>query len=153
MGSITLLFTLTIAASAVLPGQGIITTMAGVQFASCGPLGDGGPATSAQLCGAQTPAVDVSGNIYFFDYGNARIRRIAPDGTITTIAGTGVHGTSGDGGPALSATLGSISQMAWSNLVIASNGSGGTGTPVASGAGHLCFGDSQAYKIRCLSLD
>ncbi|HTD43109.1 MAG TPA: hypothetical protein VK687_02970, partial [Bryobacteraceae bacterium] len=81
MGSITILFTLLITASAVLPGQGIITTMAGVQFASCGPLGDGGPATSAQLCGAQSPAVDASGNIYFFDYGNARIRKIAPDGT------------------------------------------------------------------------
>src|SRR5579863_1910210 len=135
MGSITLLFTLTIAASAVLPGQGIITTMAGVQFASCGPLGDGGPATSAQLCGAQTPAVDVSGNIYFFDYGNARIRKITPDGTITTIAGTGAHGASGDGGPAMNATLGGISQMA-----------------VDPSGQHLCFGDAQAYRIRCITL-
>jgi hypothetical protein len=135
MGSITILFTLLITASAVLPGQGIITTMAGVQFASCGPLGDGGPATSAQLCGAQSPAVDASGNIYFFDYGNARIRKIAPDGTITTIAGTGVHGSSGDGGPALNATLGGIFQMA-----------------VDPSGQHLCFGDAQAYKIRCITL-
>jgi large repetitive protein len=135
MGSIAILFTLLITASAALPGQGIITTMAGVQFASCGPLGDGGPATSAQLCGAQSPAVDASGNIYFFDYGNARIRKIAPDGTITTIAGTGVHGSSGDGGPALNATLGGISQMA-----------------VDPSGQHLCFGDAQAYKIRCITL-
>jgi large repetitive protein len=135
MGSIAILFTLLLAASAALPGQGIITTMAGVQFASCGPLGDGGPATSAQLCGAQTPAVDASGNIYFFDYGNVRIRKITPNGTITTIAGTGVHGSSGDGGPALNATLGGIFQMA-----------------VDPSGQRLCFGDAQAYKIRCIAL-
>src|ERR1041385_3759021 len=75
MRPIAIFFTLLIAASSVLPGQGVITTMAGVQFASCGPRGDGGPATSAQLCGAQSPAIDASGNIYFFDYGNARIRK------------------------------------------------------------------------------
>src|SRR5579864_4016580 len=135
MGFIAILFTLLISTSAVLPGQGIITTMAGTQFTSCGALGDGGPATSAQLCGAQSPAVDASGNVYFFDYGNARIRRVAPDGTITTIAGTGAHGASGDGGPALSATLGGISQMA-----------------VDPSGQHLCFGDAQAYRIRCITL-
>ena len=135
MRPIAILFPLLIAASAALPGQGVITTMAGVQFASCGPVGDGGPATSAQLCGAQSPAIDASGNVYFFDYGNARIRKIAPDGTITTIAGTGVHGSSGDGGPALNATLGGIFQMA-----------------VDPSGQHLCFGDAQAYKIRCITL-
>jgi hypothetical protein len=135
MRPIAIFFALLISTSAILPGQGIITTMAGVQFANCGPLGDGGPATSAQLCAAKSPAVDASGNIYFFDYGNARIRKITPDGTITTIAGTGVHGSSGDGGPALNATLGGIFQMA-----------------VDPSGQHLCFGDAQAYKIRCVIL-
>ena len=133
-----------------MPAQGIITTMAGTGFTSCGTLGDGGPATSAQLCGAQSAVADASGNIYFYDFGNARIRMVAPNGTIVTLAGTGTHGTTGDGGPALSATLGSIFQMAWSNVVVAS---GGTGSPTSSGVGNLCFGDSTAYKIRCISLD
>src|SRR5437868_4090113 len=51
--------------SAMLPGQGIITTMAGNPYAACGPPGDGGPATSAELCDEQSPAVDTSGNVYF----------------------------------------------------------------------------------------
>src|ERR1700731_4389368 len=106
-----------------MPAQGIITTLAGTPFTSRGPLGDGGPATSAQLCGAQSPAIDSSGNVYFFDYGNARIRKITPNGVITTIAGNGIHGTSGDGGPALSASLGSIGQMAWSSVVVATGAS------------------------------
>src|SRR5260370_1447936 len=88
--------------SALLPGQGIITTMAGNPYAACGPLGDGGPATSAELCNEQSPAVDGSGNIYFYDAGNYRIRKITPGGTITTIDGTctGYSGVPrGPGGP------------------------------------------------------
>jgi hypothetical protein len=75
---------------------------------------------------------DAAGNIYFPD--SHRIRRVSPDGVITTIAGNGVDGTSGDGGPALSANLGIIHQMA----VYGSD---------------LCFGDTAAYRIRCVDLE
>jgi hypothetical protein len=135
MRSIGILISLLFAIAGIAMGQGVITTVAGAPFASCGPLGDGGPATSAQLCGAESTAVDASGNIYFYDYGNARIREITPSGMITTIAGNGVHGTSGDGGPALSASLGSIFQLA-----------------VDPSGQRLCFGDSSASKIRCVFL-
>jgi hypothetical protein len=138
------LFVLTAAAAL---GQGIITTMAGSPFASCGPLGDGGPATSAQLCNAFGPVVDSSGNIFFYDYGNHRIRQVAPNGIITTVAGNGANGTAGDGGPALSASLGSIHQLAWSNVAVSW---GGVAVPTM---GQLCFGDGTAYKVRCVSLD
>jgi hypothetical protein len=67
--------------------------------------GDGGPAIAADLCGPEHLDVDASGAIYVADTGNDRIRRIAVDGTITTVAGTGVQGFSGDGGPAIAATL------------------------------------------------
>jgi len=67
--------------------------------------GDGGIATSAQLSSAQGVAVDEAGNIYVADTGNARIRQITPDGRITSIAGNGVRGVNGDGGPATEAQL------------------------------------------------
>src|SRR5260370_38124569 len=98
--------------SALLPGQGIITTMAGNPNAACGPLGDGGPATSAQLCNEQSPAVDGSGTIYFYDSGNYRIRKITPGGTISTISGSGLRGTSGDAGSALRPSFSIVYQPA-----------------------------------------
>ncbi len=83
---------------------GDLTTLAGtgaVAFA-----GDGGPATSAVLSQPQCVAVDGLGNVYVADTGNNRVRRVdAATGVITTIAGTGVSGFSGDGGPAVSASL------------------------------------------------
>jgi alpha-tubulin suppressor-like RCC1 family protein/sugar lactone lactonase YvrE len=80
---------------------GVITTIAGTGVA--GFSGDGGQATSAQLNQPVSAIVDAAGNIYFSDYSNHRVRRIATDGSITTIAGTGVAGFSGDGGQATSA--------------------------------------------------
>jgi len=66
---------------------------------------DGIPATSAVLVQAEGVATDSLGNIYIADAGDHRIRRISPGGTIDTIAGTGVAGFSGDGGPAKAAQI------------------------------------------------
>ena len=71
----------------------------------CGFSGDGGPATSAQLGDPNGLAFDSAGNLYVADANNHRIRRIDKSGTITTVAGTGVAGFSGDGGPAAQAQL------------------------------------------------
>lgn len=83
--------------------NGIITTIAG--NGTQGFSGDGGPATSAALNSPGDIVAAPDGNVYFIDQGNNRIRRIAPDGIITTIAGTGALGNAGDGGPALQATF------------------------------------------------
>jgi len=81
----------------------IITTIAGNGIA--GYSGDGGSATSAQLSNPLGVAIDSSGNLYITDTGNHRVRKVSPSGIITTIAGTGVSGYSGDGGEATSAQL------------------------------------------------
>ena len=84
-------------------GTGTITTIAGT--GEWGYSGDGGPATGARLASPIGVAVDGIGNLYISDAGNDRIRRVDASGTITTIAGTGESGYSGDGGPAAGATL------------------------------------------------
>jgi uncharacterized protein (TIGR03437 family) len=87
-----------------LATNGIITTVAG--GAGAGYAGDGGPATSAQLDRPDGVAVDASGNIYIADSLNNVIRKVsASTGIITTIAGTGVKGFTGDGGSAVNAKL------------------------------------------------
>jgi len=83
--------------------NGIITTVAGTGIA--GFSGDGGPASQAQLNHPEGVAVDASGNLYIADTGNNRIRKISPDGIITTVAGTEIAGFSGDNGPASQAQL------------------------------------------------
>ncbi len=82
---------------------GIISTIAGTGVA--GFSGDGGPATSAQVNYPRGVAIDGAGNVYFSDNNNQRIRRITPSGIISTVAGDGVQGNSGDGGPAVNARL------------------------------------------------
>jgi hypothetical protein len=83
---------------------GIITTVCG--NGGGGYSGDGGQATAATLETPCAAAVDKAGNIYIPDYGNQRIRKVtAATGIISTIAGTGVLGYSGDGGQATNATL------------------------------------------------
>ncbi len=90
--------------------SGVITTIAGTGVH--GYSGDGGPATSAQLNGACGLAVDVTGNLYIADWANQRIRKVSPSGIITTIAGNGTPGYSGDGGPATSAQVAGPSAIA-----------------------------------------
>lgn len=89
--------------SAPLCAQGIITTFAGNGTAGFG--GDGGPATAASFNRSVNVHVDGAGNVYVTDENNHRIRRIDPSGTVTTFAGTGAAGFSGDGGPASAAQL------------------------------------------------
>src|ERR1035438_6438013 len=67
-------------------------------------IGDGGPALAARFSTIQGVAIDRLGNLYLSDTGNHRIRKVSA-GTVTTIAGTGVAGFSGDGGSALNAQL------------------------------------------------
>lgn len=82
---------------------GIIATIAGNGQASTS--GDGGPAGQAALNSPYHVAVDSAGDIFITQLGDARVRVIAPDGTITTVAGNGSNGSSGDGGPASAASL------------------------------------------------
>ena len=82
---------------------GIITTVAGTGEAAF--TGDGGPATAASLHWPTAIELDPEGNLLIADTFNHAIRRLDVDGTITTLAGTGVEGFSGDGGPATAARL------------------------------------------------
>jgi len=83
--------------------SGTITTVAG--NGTIGFSGDGGPATGAQLNSPYGVAVDSAGILYISDDGSLRVRKVSPNGIITTVAGTGVSGSAGDGGPAMSAQL------------------------------------------------
>ena len=104
---------------------GTITTLAG------GGNGDGGPATIATLDGPAGLAVDAAGNVFVSDVGRSRIRRIdAATSRIDTIAGTGQNWGSGDGGPAVAATL--------------SNPIGVALDP----AGNLYIADNTNYRVR-----
>lgn len=100
-------------------GEGIIVTVAG------NGVGDGVPARQAWLNFPSSAAVDSAGNIYISDTLNHRVRKIAPNGIITTVAGTGVEGFDGDGGPAVLAKLSRPTGLAvdsQGNLYIADTG-------------------------------
>jgi sugar lactone lactonase YvrE len=113
--------------------SGDITTVAGVGVA--GYSGDGGPATAAELNFPSRPFVDANGNIYTADYNNNRVRKIAAGtGIITTVAGTGVAGYSGDGGVATSAELNGPISIA------------------VDSAGVLYIGDTGNNRIRAVNL-
>ncbi|HZS10085.1 MAG TPA: hypothetical protein VFD58_34975 [Blastocatellia bacterium] len=93
-------------ANYLLPGRAgerVITTVAGTGQA--GFSGDGGPAAKAQLDNPFGIVRGPDGALYVCDTNNHVIRRIAGDGTITTVAGTGRKGYAGDGGPAMKAEL------------------------------------------------
>lgn len=97
--------------------SGIISTIAG--NGSIGFSGDGGSALSAQISSPSGICTDKLGNVYFIDYGNNRVRKITPSGTISTVAGGGLSGVDGD--PATSVTLNNISEVKtdrWGNLYL-----------------------------------
>ncbi|MES2702627.1 MAG: T9SS type A sorting domain-containing protein [Bacteroidota bacterium] len=87
-----------------IDSSGVISTVGGTHGVT-GFSGDGGPATLATFNNANTIATDQIGNVYVADLGNKRIRKIDTFGIITTIAGTGVFGNSGDGGLAVDAQI------------------------------------------------
>ncbi len=94
------------------PGRaGSVSTVAGT--GEKGFAGDGGPAVAAQLNNPFGLGRGPDGALYVCDTDNQRIRRIAPDGTISTVAGNGSHGWSGDGGPAAAAALNEPYELAW----------------------------------------
>jgi sugar lactone lactonase YvrE len=102
------------------PSQ-IVTTVAG------GYVGDGGRATVAALNNPWHIAFDSAGNLYIPEYGGNRVRKVSPSGTITTFAGTGITGYSGDGGPATAAALNAPRAIAADdsgNIFIADYGNG-----------------------------
>lgn len=124
--------------------QGIISTVAGDGTRGFG--GDGGPATSAALYAPLGLALDPSGNLFIADMGNNRIRKVTPQGAISTVVGNGTWGFSGDGGPAISAELeriygvavdkfGNILVPDWSNDRIREVALDGTISTVAGGNG------------------
>ena len=108
--------------------NGIITTIAG--NGTNGFAGDGGPAWQAVLNYPVDGHIDAQGNFIFCDAGNHRIRKISPDGTISTIAGNGLGGFAGDGGPAINAAL---------------NGPQGV---ISDTQGNLFIADTQSNRIR-----
>ena len=87
----------------VMTGATRISVVAGT--GTKGFAGDGSRATSALLATPYEAVADERGNVYIADFDNHRIRKVDSRGIITTIAGTGQAGFSGDGGPAVKATL------------------------------------------------
>ena len=90
--------------------DGTISTVAGSGVA--GATGDGGPARAARLDQPFGVALDADGTLYIADRGNFKVRRVAPDGVIDTLAGAGVEGATGDDGPATAATFGYLARVA-----------------------------------------
>jgi sugar lactone lactonase YvrE len=127
---------------------GIISTIAGTGTA--GYNGDGIAATAAQLNNAYAVAADNAGNVYISDVSNYRLRKINTSGIISTYAGTGVAGFSGDGGPSTAAQVAGTGKMCFDaagNLIVIDVGNnivrkittGGTITTIA-GSGSTTFG-------------
>jgi sugar lactone lactonase YvrE len=95
----------------VVSTDGIIRTYAGTGLP--GYSGDNGPATSAEINDPAGIVVDKLGNLYFGDGGCHGIRKVSPSGVITTVAGVGVIGFSGDGGLATAAALHDVKGLAF----------------------------------------
>lgn len=107
----------------VVRADGRIRTIAGGNGEGFG--GDGGPATEALLADPSGLALAADGSVLIADSGNNRVRRVGPDGTISTVAGTGTIGSDGDGGQAVVAQLdspGDLTIDAAGALLIADTG-------------------------------
>jgi DNA-binding beta-propeller fold protein YncE len=118
---------------------GIVKVLSGHSY---GFAGDGGPASQGLFNTPRSIAIGPDGTIYIADQRNVRIRRIDPAGVLSTIAGTGVKGNTGDGGPALAATLGfDTSTAPWPDGALALRGN------------ELFLADSLNHRIRRIRLD
>ena len=107
--------------------NGIITTVAGNYSTGESHGGDGGAATNASLYNPCGVAVDAAGNLFIADTFNGRIRKVDTNGIITTVAGNGTNGYSGDGGAATNASLynpDGVAVDATGNLFIADSANG-----------------------------
>ena len=107
---------------------GVISTVAGTGWT--GSRGDGGPAVEARLAFPRDVAVDGAGNLFIADTNNNRIRKVDAAGIISTVAGTGDRGFSGDGGPAVEARLAFPRDVA------------------VDGAGNLFIADTNNHRVR-----
>lgn len=114
-----------------ISADGVIRTYAGGGVTDTGS--DGGPALNAVLRTPRNVALDAAGNLYIAEFDGHRIRKVTPDGRIATVAGTGLVGFSGDGGPAFSA------QLAYPAGILLDR------------AGNLYIADSQNLRIRKIS--
>jgi sugar lactone lactonase YvrE len=132
-----------------LTPAGVISTFAG--DGTAGFAGDGGPAASAKLNNPFALALDGAGNLFIVERGNLRVRRVAAGSTtISTVAGNGLPGFSGDGGPATSASLGNplavAVDSAGTNLYVSDVANGRvrkiTGGTITTFAGDGFVGDS-----------
>ena len=113
--------------------EGLIYTVAG--GGTLGLEADGGSARQARLLTPVGLVLDTKGNLYFCEQARSCVRKVAPDGTITTVAGTGTRGFSGDGGPASKAQLMSPVSLA------------------LDGGGNLLILDSGNASVRVVSPD
>ncbi len=95
----------TISATAVTPSPGTVGTVGNIDHTASGGEGLGGPAIAAHFNDPQGLALAPDGTLYFIDQNVNKVKKIAPDGTLTLVAGTGTNGTTGDLGPATAATL------------------------------------------------
>jgi large repetitive protein len=111
----------------------IITRIAG--DGTSGLSGNGGLATFAKFANPSGIAIDPVGKVYISDAGNRVIRKIGTDGIVTTVAGTGTNGFSGDGGPATAAKL---------NFT----GASGSTSIAVDASGHLYIADAGNNRIR-----
>ena len=127
--------------------EGIISTVAG--NAIIGSDGDGGPANQASIGYVSGLAVDADGNLYIADQSHSKIRKVTPDGIITTVAGTGERGFSGDGDEATLAKL-------WLAGFIFNDGNRevtqGSGIAVDS-SGNLYIADTFNNRVRIVTPD